>query len=262
MKNYVISLASAVDRREHITTEFGKQNIEFTFFDAITPDMILQLDKKFGFDLSNAVKLSKGEKACFASHVCLWQKMIDENLDFLAIFEDDVFLGQDASQVLNDNAWVNDIYKNEPFDMIKLETFLIKVHLGKQKQSLLKSREIYRLKSMHTGTGGYILTLNGARNLLTLCQKIPIKRLMAVDHLIFDGYLNSIKVLQLFPAVCIQGMLLDSSSLKSNIESNRELIRKKQLEPKKNIVEKIQSFAKRLLRSVGKRTFFKIVEFK
>ena len=36
MQNYVISLTTSTDRRQHITQEFKKQDILFEFFDAIT----------------------------------------------------------------------------------------------------------------------------------------------------------------------------------------------------------------------------------
>ena len=45
--NYVISLTTEQKRRKHITEEFGKQNIPFAFFDAITPDLIEETAKKF-----------------------------------------------------------------------------------------------------------------------------------------------------------------------------------------------------------------------
>ena len=44
--NYVISLTTEQKRRKHITEEFGKQNIPFAFFDAITPDIIEETAKK------------------------------------------------------------------------------------------------------------------------------------------------------------------------------------------------------------------------
>ena len=39
--NYVISLSSASQRREHIIKEFGKHHIPFEFYDAITPSECL-----------------------------------------------------------------------------------------------------------------------------------------------------------------------------------------------------------------------------
>lgn len=64
-KNYVISLTTASDRREHIQNEFDKQNISFEFFDAITPNYIDEYCTKFDLTLANTIKLSGGEKACF-----------------------------------------------------------------------------------------------------------------------------------------------------------------------------------------------------
>jgi glycosyl transferase family 25 len=46
MKNIVISLKTATARREHIVQEFGKQNIGFEFFDALTPDLARPLAEK------------------------------------------------------------------------------------------------------------------------------------------------------------------------------------------------------------------------
>ncbi|HDL5436071.1 TPA: glycosyltransferase family 25 protein, partial [Mannheimia haemolytica] len=63
MNNYVISLTSAQERRKHIEAEFGKQNIPFQFFDAITPDLIKEKAKAFNIDISNT-NLTKGEIAC------------------------------------------------------------------------------------------------------------------------------------------------------------------------------------------------------
>ena len=99
MKNTVISLTAAIDRREHIKTEFNKHNINFEFFDALTPSVAEAYAKKLctNFESSN---LSGGELACMMSHVSIWQKMIDESIPYLAIFEDDVYLGEDAEYLL------------------------------------------------------------------------------------------------------------------------------------------------------------------
>ena len=51
--------------------------------------------------------------------------MIDENLDYMAIFEDDVYLGNDAACFIK-NDW---LYFE--FDIIKLETQHELVHIGK-----------------------------------------------------------------------------------------------------------------------------------
>ncbi|WP_162816846.1 glycosyltransferase family 25 protein, partial [Moraxella canis] len=122
MKTYVISLSHAKERRDHIQAEFGKQGIEFEFFDAVTPIDTLAVCQQLGLSLHYNNTLSDGEKACLLSHALLWQKMIDENLDYLAVFEDDVCLGREANLVLTSSPFISD------FDVIKLETYLELTH--------------------------------------------------------------------------------------------------------------------------------------
>ncbi|HHV7109522.1 TPA: glycosyltransferase family 25 protein, partial [Haemophilus influenzae] len=98
--NYVISLTSAYQRREHIQKEFSQQNIPFEFFDALKPSKELtSLMEKFIPNLLHA-KLTEGEKACFMSHYMLWQKCLSEDLPYIYIFEDDVLLGENANKFL------------------------------------------------------------------------------------------------------------------------------------------------------------------
>uniref|UniRef100_Q0I2Z6 Lipooligosaccharide biosynthesis protein n=1 Tax=Histophilus somni (strain 129Pt) TaxID=205914 RepID=Q0I2Z6_HISS1 len=67
MFNYVISLKSAVDRRQHIEKEFSQQHIPYTFFDAF------QLNEENKHILQhyvpslNKTDLTTGEKGCFMS---------------------------------------------------------------------------------------------------------------------------------------------------------------------------------------------------
>ncbi|HHV6305291.1 TPA: glycosyltransferase family 25 protein, partial [Haemophilus influenzae] len=93
--NYVISLTTEQKRRKHITDEFGKQNIPFEFFDAITPDIIEETAKKFNItlDRSPKAKLSDGEIGCALSHIVLWDLALENNLNYINIFEDDIHLG-------------------------------------------------------------------------------------------------------------------------------------------------------------------------
>ena len=118
MKNIVISLKTATARREHIVQEFGKQNIGFEFFDALTPDLARPLAEKMQLNVEDEY-LTGGELACFMSHVSIWQKMVDEQLPYVAIFEDDVFLGERAFDIFNSSSWIQ-----EDWHIIKTEAFM------------------------------------------------------------------------------------------------------------------------------------------
>ncbi|HHF2091105.1 TPA: glycosyltransferase family 25 protein, partial [Haemophilus influenzae] len=179
--NYVISLTTEQKRRKNITEEFGKQNIPFAFFDAITPDLIEETAKKFNitFDRSSKATLCDGEIACALSHIVLWNFVLENNLDYINIFEDDIYLGENAKELLNID------YIPEDTDILKLEAHG-KIIYGKREQ-IKCNRNISRLKFKHTGTAGYSITAKGARYLL---NNIRNKQLyLAIDTLIFDELL-------------------------------------------------------------------------
>ena len=72
--NYVISLTRETKRRKHIEQEFGRQNILFSFFDAVTPDRIEDVAKKFNIilDRSSEAKLwGWGNRLCVKSYLTM-----------------------------------------------------------------------------------------------------------------------------------------------------------------------------------------------
>lgn len=122
MKKIVISLSSAIDRRQHIQSEFDKHNIDYEFFDALTPDIAISYTQTLGLDLSST-HLTQGEIACMMSHVAVWEKIINEDLDYATIFEDDIYLGEDAEKLLNSTDWIH-----PDWHIIKIEAFAKKTY--------------------------------------------------------------------------------------------------------------------------------------
>lgn len=249
----VISLHTAKERRQHIIQEFGKQRIEFTFFDAITPDLIGSTCQKLGIDLINNQRLSQGEKACFLSHLSLWQKMIDENLDYLAIFEDDVYLGKDMKHFFQDKEWLSGI------DLIKLEMFDKKMRIFKSNAKYINNHTIHTIKSTHLGAAGYILSQKMAVQLLNFIKSQDAKTLYAVDHILFEKP-NNLIVHQINPALCIQAdryaLFYDrTKSIDSQLENERFAFRQASLKP----VQKLTP-PQKIMREI-KRPFFQLYNF-
>ncbi len=252
MKNCVISLTTAVERREHIAQEFGKQGIAFEFFDAITPNKINELSTQFGIPLSNNQRLSLGEKACFLSHVSLWQKMLDENIDYMAIFEDDVYLGENAQLFLTNDDWL----KTLEFDLIKLETWQELVHIDTQHHLSVHHRQLVPLKSTHVGACGYIITKKTANWLINHLKTHFDIHSQAVDHVLFGLNLNKLMTYQLTPAICIQ-----SDRHNNRILSNLEKTRKNHYNHPMNFSQKIHRRIMTWKRSIGKRLFYTTIPF-
>lgn len=260
MKNIVISLKSAVDRRNHITNEFQNHNVSFEFFDALTPDLAESYAKKLSLKLQDS-NLTGGELACMMSHVAVWEKIIAEQLDYVAIFEDDVFLGEDATELLTQTNWIQ-----PDWNIIKIEAFSKKAYLSSKTYEVIPNkRKLAILEGKNLGAAGYILSLQGAKLFLDFILKQPAK---PVDKMIFDEFIATQiePVYQMLPALCEQEKILkkkqDNNSevtLPSALSSERKLRRKQE---KKKGFSKLQLEASRLIRNTKKHLLAKKIVFK
>ncbi|MDP9499751.1 glycosyltransferase family 25 protein [Bisgaard Taxon 45] len=242
-EHYVVSLSSAVERRQHIRNQFSQKNIPFQFFDAISPSPLLdQLVLQFFPSLADS-SLTEGEKGCFISHLSLWHKCIEENLPYITVFEDDIVLGEDADKFLIDDEWLLSRFDPEAAFIIRLETFLQKVVCEPSHIAPYIHRDFLLLKSAHFGTAGYIISQSAARFLLDIFKNISNEDIAPIDELIFNQFLvkNSFNVYQLSPAICIQELQLnnESSVLQSQLELERNKFRNKKSEESKRNRKKI-----------------------
>lgn len=126
MEKIVISLNCALKRREHIQQQFHKYDLDYCFFDAILPDDAIKRAENLGIKYQ-AHSLTANELACLMSHVSLWHQIVAEKIPFMAIFEDDIYLGEDANYYLKDAHWIN-----PEWHIIKLEAFSDSVCLDKK----------------------------------------------------------------------------------------------------------------------------------
>lgn len=225
--NYVISLASAIERRKHIQREFIKNEVDFKFFDAIPPSNYLnQLIQKFFPSMEKSEKLTLGEKSCFMSHILLWHKCIDDDLSYIAIFEDDVFLGKNAKEILGSLEWINSRFNLSSKFIIRLETFLMPVETELNEEIReIENRRFSILKSPHYGTAGYIISYEMAKYLVEFIYYLESKNIDAIDQIIFNKMLDNpeLSIYQLTPAICVQELQLNKqdSTLTSQLEYKR-----------------------------------------
>ncbi|HIQ36005.1 MULTISPECIES: glycosyltransferase family 25 protein [Acinetobacter] len=227
MENFVISLKSAFDRRVHIEDQFMQQGIDFSFFDAIEPQQVENLAEQLAICISNC-HLSQGELGCLFSHVLLWKKAIDDNIDYVAIFEDDIYLGERANDFLLNSQWIKDrweilkLEKNSKFNYLSINN----------KLTIENGRVISKLLNANFGTAGYILSNKAAKSLFNY-----VKELASVDHIdqiMFKKYLQDgeYSVYQMNPALCIQEYLLypEAKKFKSSLSwRNTEKVKEKNL---------------------------------
>ena len=249
--NYVISLTTEQKRRKHITEEFCKQNIPFEFFDAITPDLIEETAKKFNItlDRSPKAKLSDGEIGCALSHIVLWNLALENNLNYINIFEDDIHLGENAKELLEIDYISDDIH------VLKLEAN--GKMFFKQAKSVKCDRNIYPITVKQSGTAGYTVTAKGAKYLLELVKNKPLD--VAVDSLVFEDFLHfkNYKIVQLSPGICVQDFVLNPSNpFESSLKEGRDRVHGSQ--HKSSVLEKIKNeFGRVKIKMFGKQVPFK-----
>ena len=194
--NFVISLTSALERRQHIRQEFGRHGVVFEFFDAITPANLAETAARLEIDISRS-PLTPGELACALSHLALLQLAKERDLDYICIFEDDIYLGGNAAAFLSAD------YLNADVMVVKLEKNFERIVTQRQPSKTYFGRQFYRLTQVNSGAAGYLVTRRGIDYLLKRIRAIGD---IEIDNLLFNFFLRdkNYVVWQIQPALCIQ----------------------------------------------------------
>lgn len=138
---FCISLESAPERWSRMTSRFQELSLDVFRWMASTPD---NLTEKF------ADYMNPGQRACAQSHFLIWKQMIYENLPYALILEDDAMF---------DRQWVT---KLSALSVIEGEWDAIFLNVTEA----ISPPDLWTLVTDQYLTGGYILSLEGAKRLL------------------------------------------------------------------------------------------------
>jgi glycosyl transferase family 25 len=145
------------------------------------------------------IPLSAAEVACFLSHRKCWELIVARQDAYGCIFEDDVLLSPRLSVFLSDARWIPD-----DADIVKIETLEERVWIDAAAAAYpVAGFELHRLRSMHSGAAGYILSRDVAARLLALTRRFSVAADFAIFHPAY-GIANRMTIYQLRPALCIQ----------------------------------------------------------
>ncbi|HGH6169872.1 TPA: glycosyltransferase family 25 protein, partial [Neisseria meningitidis] len=179
--------------------------------------------------------LSGVEKACFMSHTVLWKQALDESLPYIAVFEDDVLLGEGAEKFLAEDGWLKERFDPDSAFIVRLETMFMHVLTSPSGVADYCGRAFPLLESEHWGTAGYIISRKAMRFFLDRFAALPSEGLHPVDWMMFGNPddREGMPVCQLNPALCAQELHYakfhdQNSVLGSLIEHDRCLNRKQQ----------------------------------
>lgn len=194
---WVISLRRSTERRAHITQHLKEHNLPFEFFDAIdgqtlTPDQWARYDARQAQD-SIGRELVPGEIAVALSHLTLYQRMIDQNLDEVLILEDDVVLKPEVLEILSRRASFPKGWEM----MLLCHTWGI--ISAWYRQPIFHLTEVVKFSRSVMSSAAYLLRQSGARKLLAAGYPIRVPS----DHLTGGRIKTRVNLYGISPA-CIE----------------------------------------------------------
>lgn len=215
LKYFIINLKKDLEKREKISLLCESLGLDYEIIEAVYGKELSDDEiKKYVADEKEQKKIRKrplwvGEIGCALSHKKCLQKMINDGLDDVVVFEDDAIFDERLLEFLK--------YKKEfPKDLELLllghhrqtyadDGFRIQSPYSKRFDLKIKDYHIKRLVGRGNGAYGYYINKKGAKRLLANMEKI---------FLPFDLYTsneNYINFYALFPTL-VDFSTIDSSS--------------------------------------------------
>ena len=159
---WVVSLKYS-KRRLKIQHEFAKHNITYEFIDAVNGNYLSKQDLQkyyspFQTLFCSPHFLSGGEIGCYLSHVYCWEKIVNERLNKVLILEDDVSIGEDFFDVMNNI----DKFPSD-WDRINFITDVDQIDI---RISVTDNSNVSVFSFWNNRTAAYLLSKKGASKLL------------------------------------------------------------------------------------------------
>ena len=206
MKNYVIHLERASERREYLSKEFTRHGINYEIAKAVDwrdigdEDIQKHVHPRY---LENARKFKRplvhGGLACWLSHRKVWELALESNADIVSVFEDDSRLTSELKPALESIERLNKS-QDFKFDIIFL-------YNGKTRNPIIP---VYRIDDTFTlgvikydsiGAVGYVITNRAMKSLL---KQYP-RMVEVVDIVMHSWWMNGLSTYVITPQVVFHG---------------------------------------------------------
>ncbi|AQS35375.1 glycosyltransferase involved in LPS biosynthesis [Shewanella psychrophila] len=205
-------LASIAERCHEIGLPF--ERVSGVMGNQLTPEQINEV-----YDTETNLrrydkKLNEGEIGCYMSHMSCWKKIVDEQLDFALILEDDILPRPQIVECL------------KRFETVSLDWDYIKLHNKKLKyisesKSLGSDMQLHKLAKLSSSGACQLVSYSGAEKMLA--HALPISRPIDVDvQYWFERDLR---------AFAVSPSMTDSTQFESDIEkvslTHRDLVKRR-----------------------------------
>ena len=245
MKIYMITLKTSSDRINFQRKQMRTLGLEVEFFDAITPDQLpSSIPETYWQQWERPIKPT--ERACFLSHLKLWEKIAANDKPAL-ILEDDVIISSHLSKFINNVVNVSGI------EHLSLESRGKKKLLARKHKISINNIRIYRMYWDRAGAAGYILWPVGARKLVERSN---------AGAALADAMISQLSALNSFqsePALLYQAECSEIFSRFNPLPTGSTVSSYHKIDPKKSgFIQFLRYKYKRLLTQlkIGLRTLF------
>lgn len=169
---YVVNLASATARKEAMEATLRQHGIQATFFSAVDGRLMDEAQIDQHLDREKAEReygvLTRAEIGTSLSHIYIYRDMVERNIPYGVILEDDVCLSDDFSRLIDIRSAdsLTRVFKPNDATMIQL-SHVRRAFRGTAKPVGSTGRSVVQPYGGVWLTSGYFITLAAAKNLST-----------------------------------------------------------------------------------------------
>jgi len=214
---FVVNLATATKRRDAMQALLAQHRVTPTWFDAVDGRIMPEEELAKHFNAARAEvaygPMVRAEIGTTLSHIGIYRRMIQQNIPYAVVLEDDVLLAEDFDQLLNAESKLGLASVFNPDQPVMVQ--LTHVERGYKSGAIkLGHRQIVRPHSGVWLTSGYFITLAAAKQIFNAMYPVW----MVADHWRVIAQASNLSLYALTPNAVWESPL----SLVSDISPDRK----------------------------------------
>ncbi|MBC6606838.1 glycosyltransferase family 25 protein [Hymenobacter sp. BT188] len=202
MKAFLINLERSKNRKKFMIRQLEELQISYEIVEGIDGSTLTDEYLSTVCDFEELAKkpylLRRGVYGCALSHLSVYKRIIEENLECALVLEDDVELSKDLPGIMHTISSLE--LKNEVILLYSINTYMKTIFSTQNQQELGNGYTLNHPIDIHAlgGAGAYIITNKAARGLLN--NILPIR--FAADawpHFYWNKMIDKVRVVLPYP---------------------------------------------------------------